>query len=62
MKFGFKHLKSPTPKKCRRFGLALLAVSAFMAGTGALVAPGVWQLIVFLIGAIGTFIAEMWGE
>ena len=70
MKLRFEHLYKPTPKKWRKIGDALLAISSLVTGGGLLAfdqlttvfAPHELKIIIgsaFIAGIVGKFITNM---
>jgi heme O synthase-like polyprenyltransferase len=61
--FGFSHLKKPTPKKWKRFGIFLATFSGAFLATAFLTTIPAWLgIIVGLLGAIGAGITKMFSD
>lgn len=61
-KFGLKQYQKPTPKKLRKLGDALLAVSTFVSGTAIVNDMKYIALAAVAVGAVGKFLTNFFAE
>ena len=62
MKFGIKSYYSPTPKKLRKIGDALLGSSQFITGYCVIMEEKYLALVCIILGTIGKFMTNLYSE